>query len=258
VDRYELALSQPTARRLSHQDYFGNEEEWFAIEEAHTALEVVSQSRVGVAPPTTLNSEDSLPWERVRTLLEDGTDADARDAIQYLFDSPLTASSGAIAEYAAESFPQHQPVLKGALDLMHRIHRDFRYDTTVTDASTPVNRVFEIRSGVCQDLAHVGIACLRSLGLPGRYVSGYLLTEPPLGQSRLLGADASHAWFAAWVPPFGWIDLDPTNDMRPNQGHVTVAWGRDYTDVPPISGVIAGGGGHIVEVGVDVVPVLTS
>ena len=196
-----------------------------------------------------------MAWEEVRSLLEQASDAETRDTVQYLFDTPLTVSSAAIADYAVQSFPRGEPVLKGAFDLMGRIYRDFRYDTTVTDATTPVERVFEIRSGVCQDLAHVGIACLKSLGLPGRYVSGYLLTEPPPGQPRLLGADASHAWFAVWAPPFGWVDLDPTNDMRPGEGHVTVAWGRDYTDVPPINGVVAGGGGHVVEVGVDVVPV---
>ncbi|MEJ1968543.1 MAG: transglutaminase family protein [Rhizomicrobium sp.] len=183
---------------------------------------------------------------------QDGT---ARDAIQFLFDSPLTAARTDIAGYARASFPHARPILAGALDLMHRIHKDFQYDTTVTDASTPVDRVFEIRSGVCQDLAHVGIACLRSLGLAGRYVSGYLLTKPPPGQKRLLGADASHAWFAVWAPPFGWIDLDPTNDMRCGDGHVTVAWGRDYSDIAPLNGIVTGGGDHMIEVGVDVVPV---
>ena len=148
-------------------------------------------------------------------------------------------------------------IADGAIDLMHRIHGDFRYDTTVTDATTPVGRVFEMRSGVCQDLAHMGTAALRALGLPGRYVSGYLRTKPPPGKPRLLGADASHAWFSVWAPPFGWVDLDPTNDMRAGEGHVTVAWGRDYGDVAPINGIVTGGGDHIVEVGVDVVPVET-
>ena len=137
----------------------------------------------------------------------------ARDAVQFMFDSPLTTFQSDVAAYADESFPPGRPLLAGAMDLMNRIHEDFRYDTTVTDATTPVDRVFEIRAGVCQDLAHVGIAAMRSLGLPARYVSGYLLTQPPPGTARLLGADASHAWFSVWAPPFGWVDLDPTNNV---------------------------------------------
>jgi transglutaminase-like putative cysteine protease len=160
-----------------------------------------------------------------------------------------------IAGYAAQSFPPGRPVLAGALELMHRIHKDFRYDTTVTDVTTPVDRVFEIRAGVCQDLAHVGIAAMRSLGLPARYVSGYLLTRPPPGKPRLLGADASHAWFSVWAPPFGWVDLDPTNDLIVGESHVTSSWGRDYGDVAPVAGIILGGHDHVVDVGVDVIPV---
>ena len=176
------------------------------------------------------------------------------DAVQFLFDSPLTTFQSDVAAYAIESFPPGQPILSGAIDLMHRIHEDFRYDTTVTDATTPVDRVFEIRAGVCQDLAHVGIAALRSIGLPARYVSGYLLTHPPPGTVRLLGADASHAWFSVWAPPFGWVDLDPTNDVAVGEGHVTAAYGRDYGDVAPVNGIILGGHDHMVEVGVDVIP----
>ncbi|MBL6853243.1 MAG: transglutaminase family protein, partial [Alphaproteobacteria bacterium] len=125
-------------------------------------------------------------------------------------------------------------------------------DNTVTDAATPVARVFDVRAGVCQDLAHAGVACLRALGLAGRYVSGYLATKPPAGQPRLIGADASHAWFSVWTAE-GWLDFDPTNNMCPGEGHITLAWGRDYTDVAPINGIVTGGGPHMVEVGVDVV-----
>jgi transglutaminase-like putative cysteine protease len=250
----DLTISLPPARRHGLRDYFGNTAEWFAIDTPHTVLEIVSRSRVSITAPHPLRAEESLPWEQVRAQLEQARDATTREAVQFLFDSPLTVASPQIAAYAAASFPRARPVLAGALDLMHRIHRDFRYDTTVTDATTPVDRVFEIRSGVCQDLAHVGIACLRALGLAGRYVSGYLLTKPPPGHKRLLGADASHAWFSVWAPPFGWVDLDPTNDMRAGEGHVTVGWGRDYSDVAPINGIVTGGNDHIVEVGVDVVP----
>ena len=137
---------------------------------------------------------------------------------------------------------------------MSRIHADFRYDKTVSDASTPVDRVFEMRAGVCQDLAHVAIAMMRSLGLPARYVSGYLMTRPPPGKARLIGADASHAWFSVWAPPFGWVDLDPTNNVIPGGEHITVAWGRDYWDVAPVNGIVIGGADHLIEVAVDVVP----
>ncbi|HEY0107285.1 MAG TPA: transglutaminase family protein [Rhizomicrobium sp.] len=251
----ELTISLPPARRYAMDDFFGNKTEWFAVDTAHTVLEVVSQSRVVVAAAGPLDAAGSLPWEQVRTNLGHTQDNAAREAIQFLFDSPLTGVRSEIAVYAAASFPRARPVLAGALDLMHRIHEDFQYDTTVTDATTPVERVFQTRSGVCQDLAHVGIASLRALGLAARYVSGYLLTQPPPGQKRLLGADASHAWFSVWAPPFGWVDLDPTNDMRAGEGHVILAWGRDYNDVAPINGIVTGGGDHVVEVGVDVVPV---
>jgi transglutaminase-like putative cysteine protease len=188
-------------------------------------------------------------------LLERAGNADACDAVQFTFNSPLTAFSSGVDTYASASLQKSRPLLECVTELTSRIHSDFRYDTTVTDATTPVDRVFEIRAGVCQDLAHVGIACLRSLGLAARYVSGYLLTFPPPGQALLVGADASHAWFSAWIPPYGWVDFDPTNNMRPGEGHVTVGWGRDYGDVAPLNGIVTGGGEHVVEVGVDVAPI---
>ncbi len=255
IETSEIALSVLPSRRRSHADYFGNAVEWFAIDQPHTVLEVMSRSRVTVAAAKPLEIAASLAWENARSALAKAASIETRDIVQYVFDSPLITPNTAIARYAAEIFKPSRPLLEGAFDLMHRIHADFRYDTTVTDVTTPVERAFEIRSGVCQDLAHVGIACLRTLGLAARYVSGYLLTIPPPGRPRLLGADASHAWFSVWVPQIGWIDLDPTNDMRPDDGHVTVAWGRDYSDIAPIGGIITGGGTHIVEVGVDVVPV---
>lgn len=250
-----ISLSLAPATRVGREDYFGNPCEWFSIDQPHARLEVVAESSVSVAPTPERVSRESLPWEKVRTMLENPTDADTRDAVQYLFDSPLTAFEGDIAAYGVVSFPPARPLLAGAMELMNRIHADFRYDTTVTDVTTPVDRVFEIRAGVCQDLAHAGIAALRAIGLPARYVSGYLLTKPPPGRTRLLGADASHAWFSVWAPPFGWVDLDPTNDLVVSQSHVTAAWGRDYSDVAPVSGIILGGHDHVVDVGVDVVPV---
>lgn len=238
----------------SRNDVFGNAVGWFAIEEPHRVFEIVSEARVVVDPATKLTAEDDVPWEDVRAALEEAAEPSVRDAAHFLFDSPLTTSRADLAGFAAQSFVSGCGILTAAADLTNRIHRDFRYDTMVTDAATPVDRVFEIRAGVCQDLAHVAVAALRAIGLAARYVSGYLLTAPPPGQPRLVGADASHAWFSIWTPG-GWIDFDPTNNVRAGEAHITVAWGRDYTDVMPISGVIAGGGDHFVEVGVDVVPV---
>lgn len=249
-----ISFDQEAATRVRRPDYFGNPCEWFSFDQPHTHLEILAESRVTVDAAPERVSRDSLTWEEVRASLEAPSDDAARDAVQFLFDSPMTAFKSDIAAYARESFPAGRPLLAGAMELMHRIHADFRYDTTVTDAATPVDQVFEIRAGVCQDLAHVGIACMRSLGLPARYVSGYLLTHPPAGMPRLIGSDASHAWFSVFAPPFGWVDLDPTNAVIVSDGHVTAAWGRDYGDVAPVGGIILGGNDHVIDVGVDVIP----
>ena len=250
-----MTLSLEAASQVEREDYFGNCTALFSIDQPHTQLEVIAESRVRVAPRPEHASRDSLSHEDVRRLLETPTTDEARDAVQFVFDSPLTAFTGDIASYGAVSFPPGRPLLAGAIELMNRIHKDFRYDTTVTDATTPVDRIYEIRAGVCQDLAHAGIAAMRAIGLPARYVSGYLLTQPPPGQPRLLGADASHAWFSVWAPPFGWVDLDPTNNVLVGESHVTAGWGRDYGDVAPVAGIILGGHDHVVDVGVDVIPV---
>jgi transglutaminase-like putative cysteine protease len=250
----EVSLDPVPTARDERTDYFGNVCEWFALDQPHTLLEVLAESRLRVNPPPARDARLSESWETVRGRLEAAEDAEARDAVQFIFDSPLTSFKSHIEVYAEESFPPGRKLLTGALDLMRRIHQDFRYDTSVTDATTPVDRVFEIRAGVCQDLAHVGIAAMRSLGLPARYVSGYLLTQPPAGMPRMLGADASHAWFSVWAPPFGWVDLDPTNNVEVGENHVTVAYGRDFGDVSPLNGIILGGHDHIIEVGVDVIP----
>ena len=253
VKKFRLSVSPGSAQRIRRNDYFGNATEWLAIDEPHATIEIVAESKVAAFAPPQRDAAASEPWEDVRAKLETMR-AETFPVVQYLFDSALTLATVNLPAYAAESFTPRRPLLCAALELMGRIHADFRYDTTVTDSSTPVDRVFEIRAGVCQDLAHVGISAMRSLGLPARYVSGYLLTQPPPGQPRLIGADASHAWFSAWVPPFGWFDIDPTNNVVPGEGHITVAWGRDYWDVAPINGIVTGGGEHLIEVGVDVIP----
>ena len=250
----DITLSLEPASRRAQEDYFQNPCEWFSIDRPHTHLEILAESRVTVEPAPERASRDSQVWEDVRVQLENPQTEEERDVVQYQFDSPMTRFTGEVAAYGSVSFPPQRPILAGAMELMNRIHKDFRYDTTVTDVSTPLDRVFEIRAGVCQDLAHAGIASLRAIGLPARYVSGYLLTQPPPGKTRLLGADASHAWFSVWAPPFGWVDLDPTNNVVVSESHVTSSWGRDYGDVAPVAGIILGGHDHVVEVGVDVVP----
>ncbi|HEX3487522.1 MAG TPA: transglutaminase family protein [Micropepsaceae bacterium] len=254
VEDFTLTISPATAHRVRREDFFGNATEWLALNEPHAVIDIVAQSKVAAFDPPERDAEASDSWEEVRARLE-AADEDTHDIVQYVFDSPLTAFTVDLPAYASDSFTPGRPVLAAALELMSRIHADFRYDTTVTDASTPVDRVFEMRAGVCQDLAHIGIAMMRSLGLPARYVSGYLLTRPPPGQPRLVGADASHAWFSVWAPPYGWVDLDPTNDVIPGEEHITVAWGRDYWDVAPMNGIVIGGADHLIEVGVDVIPI---
>jgi len=255
VHASSVTLSLETASRVLREDYFHNPCEWISIEQPHAHLEILAESRVTVSPRTERVSRDSLTWEDVRARLENPQSDEEREVVQYQFDSPMTRFQSEVAAYGAVSFPPGRPLLAGAMELMNRIHKDFRYDTTVTDVSTPLDKVFEIRAGVCQDLAHVGIAAMRAVGLPARYVSGYLLTQPPPGRPRLLGADASHAWFSVWAPPFGWVDLDPTNDLLVGENHVTACWGRDYSDVAPVAGIILGGHDHVVEVGVDVIPI---
>jgi transglutaminase-like putative cysteine protease len=190
----------------------------------------------------------------VRALLETGG-ADVLEAYQFAFESPYAATSDAVHAYALESFVPARPILEAAMDLTARIHRDFEYRGGVSDVSTPVADVLSMRQGVCQDFAHLEIACLRSFGLPARYVSGYLLTRPPEGREKLVGSDASHAWLAVWAGADGWVDFDPTNDMIPGVEHITLGWGRDYGDVSPINGFIVGGGAHQLTVAVDVNPV---
>jgi transglutaminase-like putative cysteine protease len=195
-----------------------------------------------------------MPWEDVRTFLQAGRDDTTLDAYQYAFDSPYVARGAELAEFAAPSFAPGRPLLDALLDLSQRIHAEFHYDPEATVTATPLKEVLELRRGVCQDFAHLAIGCLRSVGLAARYISGYLLTNPPPGQAKLVGADASHAWLAVYFPEHGWLEVDPTNNLMPHDRHIVLAWGRDYDDVSPIKGVILGGGQHTVTVAVDVTP----
>jgi transglutaminase-like putative cysteine protease len=252
---FDVDVTPWPVERWQRFDFFGNTTNWFTIDEPHDRLDVVSESQVAVDPAPSFAPEASVGWDAVRRSFEFPADPSSQQVVQYVFDTPTTATTnGDVLAYAEPSFPPGRPLLACVLELNARIHRDFTYDTKATDARTTVKRVFELKAGVCQDLAHAGIAAVRAMGLAARYVSGYLLTHPPPGRERMIGADASHAWFSVWVPPFGWIDLDPTNNVLPSGEHITIAWGRDYTDVAPIHGIITGGSEHKVDVAVDVMP----
>jgi transglutaminase-like putative cysteine protease len=249
---HELTISPlPTSRR-ERFDFFGNRTTHFSIREPHRSLEVFARSVVELRPSTAPLLSASPSWEQVRDRLRRDHRRDLLDAYAYTFESPNAKLVAALTDYVAPSFPAGRPLLEAVRDLTRRIHRDFAYDPESTDVSTPVGEVLRRRRGVCQDFAHLQIAGLRSLGLPARYVSGYLLTHPPPGRPKLIGADASHAWMGTFVPDFGWVDFDPTNDLLPSDEHVTIAHGRDFSDVTPLKGVILGGGRHEVRVSVNV------
>jgi transglutaminase-like putative cysteine protease len=235
-------------------DYFGNRLCFFTVQEPHRELIVESRSEVVVDGAATRWPCESIPWEEVVQAIPADQSPAGLDAYQYLFESPRIRKKPEFAAYALESFTPGRPFTDALLDLNSRIHQDFRFDSKVTNVRTPTEEVFKKRRGVCQDFAHLQIACLRSLDLAARYVSGYLRTYPPPGRERLIGADASHAWVSVYYPGVGWLDLDPTNNLVPSNGHVTIAWGRDYGDVSPLRGLILGGGAHTLKVNVDMQP----
>jgi transglutaminase-like putative cysteine protease len=249
---HELTVSPVPARLDESVDYFGNRVSFFTIHEPHRALSVAARSEVELLPAAYIAPDSTPPWEEVRDALGGASDRESWEALQFIFDSPLVAASAMLAEFAAASFARGRPWMEAVLDLTARIHREFAYDPTATSVSTPLATVMETRRGVCQDFAHLQVGCLRALGLPARYVSGYLQTTRPADQPQLVGADASHAWLSSWCPGLGWVDFDPTNNVVPCWDHITVAWGREYADVGPIKGVFVGGGQHEMTVSVDV------
>jgi transglutaminase-like putative cysteine protease len=253
--RHSLMIEPPPTIMKSAIDYFGNPTTYLTIEEPHTELSIIARSNVDVVASDPYPSLETTPWDGIPAALARATDREMLDVYQFAFDSPFASFSEAARDYAQPSFAPGRPVLDGAIELMHRIFADFKYEGGVTDIYTPIETVLTDRRGVCQDFAHLFIAALRSLGIPARYVSGYLMTRPPEGAARLVGADASHAWLSVWVPEAGWVDLDPTNDLLPGEHHITVAWGRDYGDVSPVNGMVLGGGKQKIEVAVDVAPV---
>lgn len=237
-----LPLPDKSSRR---KDYFGNQAYHFSVNRPHKELTVTVKSRVEVEEiRPTLNLDFGTTCQQAQQLLRDSQDQDTLAAREYLLDSPMIGKSDKLIEYAKTFFENERPLLSGARELTHRIFSDFKYDPEFTTIATPLEEVLEHRRGVCQDFAHLAIGCIRAMGFPARYVSGYIETLPPPGQKKLVGADATHAWLAVYSPGEGWFEFDPTNDKMAEEQHITTAWGRDYSDVAPLKGVIFGGGGR--------------
>ena len=251
-EKFSLQIFPEPTLRKARSDYFGNRLCFFAIQEIHNRLEIITHSRVTVNTKKLSAPENSTAWENVAGLFRDPVSPEVVEPFQFVFDSPQIRASLELADYAAESFGKDTPLLAGAADLTRRIFEDVKFDPKATTVATPLEEVLEKRRGVCLDFAHLGIACLRSLGLPARFVSGFLRTRPPEGQPRLVGVDASLAWGSVFSPGNGWIDFDPTNNCQPAEDHITVAHGRDFGDVSPVAGILTGGGDHVVKVSVDV------
>ncbi|MDQ0609358.1 transglutaminase-like putative cysteine protease [Variovorax sp. W1I1] len=257
-----LTIDPPPAQRGELPDVYGNTRAFFALEATHDRLVVTAESVVDTSVPMLSDAiARELPWETVRERFRFRKDATFDAASEFVFPSPYVPRHDDFAAYARTSFAPGRPTFDVAMDLTERMYRDFDYDADSTEINTPAVEALAQRKGVCQDFAHIMIACFRTLGLPARYVSGYLLTQPPPGQPRLVGADASHAWVSVYLPgesgegDGGWADFDPTNGRQPGEDYVTLAIGRDYSDVSPMRGVLHGGARHTLSVGVTVQPV---
>jgi transglutaminase-like putative cysteine protease len=254
VLRSELLADPAAGRQSAALDHFGNRVNWLFLDLPHDRFSLTLRAEVAVAFPPPPDPAATLPWEQVATARDGGPGQ--WQAAEFAFHSPMAAPDRGVASYVAESFPAGRPVLAGVIDLLHRIRRDFRFQPGITTIATPVGRVLSQKAGVCQDFSHLMIAGLRSLGIPARYVSGYIRTHPPPGQARRRGADQSHAWVGVWLgPAHGWVDVDPTNDLIVSDEHVVLGWGRDYGDLSPVRGVILGGGTHSLDVSVDLLAV---
>ena len=256
VSGWALKIEPPPDSAVQQsRDAFGNWRHGFSHARVHDKLQVVSTFQAKLRPPPDIDCDISWPWPQVAQALRYRAGVQQPEAVQYMLGSHFAPHHATLARFAQPVFTRRdRPLLDGAIELMALVHEHMAYKPHSTDVATDALQALQQRSGVCQDFAHLMIGALRSLGLSARYVSGYLLTQPPPGQPRLVGADASHAWVAVWCPQNGWVALDPTNNVRVGQDHVTLAWGRDYADVAPLRGVIRGGGTAPPEVAVTVAP----
>lgn len=254
---FKLEIGPQTSEISERLDFFGNHLTRFSIQEPHNQLKVVSKSIIerNYQDITARYQSDACRSVTMQqaTVCMNSLTPECLDARQYILESPLIRKiAPAIREYGAESFQPNRSVFDAARELMQRIYTDFQFVPGFSDVATPLHEVFAERKGVCQDFAQIAIACIRSVGLPTRYMSGYIETIPPEGKEKLIGADASHAWFSVYIPGFGWVDFDPTNNLIPENQHLVVAWGRDYYDVPPLKGVIYSNGNNEMSVSVDI------
>jgi len=249
VREFQIRVEPEPALWRSRKDWFGNEVTTFSIFEPHDRFTVTAEGLVEVEA-SSMGILPTLRWEEARALIAAGEDDPALEASEFVYDSPFVAASPELAAFAGPSFPAGRPLVEALEDLSRRVHKEFRYEPKATSIDMPLSEVLKKRRGVCQDFAHVMIGALRSMRLAGRYISGYLRSG-----SDYQGAEASHAWVSAFVPGAGWLHFDPTNNMIPTDGHVTIGWGRDYGDVTPVKGVTLGGGAQLVEVAVRVDPV---
>lgn len=251
---FTLACEPTPAEQSRRLDFFGNHTDYLTLLVPHQSLQVTSRFQVDVQLRPTMSAlTQSPPWEQVQGMLKSqGTQH--LEASRFIYTTARVKCSEALADYAFTCFTPQRPLLEAAMALTQKIHAEFEFDAQATDVSTPLDEVLKGRRGVCQDFAHLMLGALRSLGLPCRYVSGYILTHPPPGQPRLVGADASHAWVSVYCPMYGWVDFDPTNNCLVQQDHITVAWGRDFGDVSPMRGVVLGGGAQQLKVSVTVTP----
>jgi len=237
VLQHRLVIDPPTIDRTEDLDFYGNTATYFQVTTRHKTLDILATSHVEVDQPTHDEQALATPWELAVPSAR-GDVEDAWLAQDFALPSALADHIAEVRAYAGESLLPGRPVGEAVTEVMHRIYADFRYDKTATTVTSTLEDVFEQRAGVCQDFAHLTLACLRTHGLAARYVSGYLATQPSPGKKRVFGAGATHAWAAVWLPGGGWLAVDPTNDQWVNDRYVTLAWGRDYGDVPPVKGVI--------------------
>ena len=259
IEAHDVMITPAPTRQFRIIDAFGNPVTEIAIESAHASLNITAQSTISVTGQSQIVADQSPAWELVRDALAYRAAWHAEmailDATQFLFESPYARVKRSLRAYASDCFTPDRPILTAAAALMAKIHEEFKFDPAATNVTTPVMKFFEQKRGVCQDFTHLMISCLRSTGLAARYVSGYLLTRPAPGKAPRVGADASHAWISLFIPGHRWVDLDPTNNLVPSAEHITLGWGRDFSDVTPLRGVINGGGEQTLEVKVTVTPI---
>ncbi len=255
VEGHQIYVSPPEEDTAYGVDFFGNKTRHITIIVPHKILSVHTESIVALSNRYDLEQiNQSLPWEILRDTINYSQLAATQEAAHFLFPSPLVNCFPELAAYAYVNFTPGKPILIAALELTQRIYDEFEFDSKATDISTPLKEVLKCRRGVCQDFAQLMIGCLRSIGLPARYVSGYILNQPFEGHPKLIGADASHAWVSVYCPNLGWVDFDPTNRCLVQNEHITLGFGRDFSDVTPLRGIFLGGSGQKLEVRVTVTP----